>query len=382
MADNGLQNASAFNSNRQLREVALAALQSASSKPGFSRQLRLKDRHLTDNRIVAASFEHPGGGLSLAQVMMVNLAADGAAVIYSGYVHPSTMVTLMLPDHAGVQIPINGNVTFCDYLVNKLHAINIQWQRPIDPLDFVDRSNLDEGCQNGEASESPVIQGRMLYLNEDRSQAERIRLMIAQSKMDFIWSKDVDAALGEIRSNPFDVVFVDTVSPHSAALDEIVRIRTEAHLGPILIGEHEGNQAQIKELRRLGYRYFLHKPVEQSRLFSILSKAIITPGARDAGTETVASSRDSSGSDIDSIAQYLDIIAQQIVKLKRAIDEDDNPAALKICGTLRATGASYGFPLVSDTASEAFTALSASCSPRESTVDLERVIAVVQALKS
>jgi|GEM_PF-3891010 len=53
-------------------------------------------------------------------------------------------------------------------------------------------------------------------------------------------------------------------------------------------------------------------------------------------------------------------------------------SASAVCNTLHATGAGYGFAVLSDTANNAVTALNASCSAKESAADLRKILHMVE----
>jgi len=377
MTDDDSKNLLPFSTNRQMRESVTAALQCAATRPEIRRHLKMSARFAIDNRIVTACFEHPGGGLSNAEVMLINLDADGAAIVFGGYMHPSTTITMMLTNHTDEQISLAGTITYCDFLFNKYHAINIQWSRPVDPRDFVEPSQWIGQSANENAQDQPALSGRILYLHSEKMELKLLQMMLADTKIDVVWASDLGAAIDTLHNSPFDIVYVDAGNQRSSALDDIVKIRSEVHRGPILIGIQDGNQSHIKELRRLGYKHFIQKPFEKQKLLSALRASMGSSDDPAGGTSPIYSTIEISDQSSQWVQEFVSN-AQQLAKtLNLTIMADDTEQALIICGQLHSTGIGYGFPLVSATASEAVTVLNASCSAKESRRELMRLIAVL-----
>ena len=377
MTDDDSRNLLPFSTNRQMRDSVAAALQSAATRPELRRHLKMGSRFAVENRIVTACFEHPGGGLSNAEVMLINLDADGAAIVFGGYMHPSTTITMMLPNHTDEQVPLSGTITYCDYLFNKYHAINIQWHRPVDPRDFVEPSQWIGQTSTESAQDHQTLSGRILYLHSEKMELKLFEMMLADTKIDVVWASDLGQAIDALHRDPFDVVYVDAGNHRSKALDDIVKIRSEVHRGPILIGIQDGNQSHVKELRRLGYKHFIQKPFEKQKLLSALRASMSSSDDPAGGTSPIYSTIEISEQSCEWIQEFVSN-AQQLAKtLNMTIMADDAEQALVICGQLHSTGVGYGFPLVSEVASEAVTVLNASCSAKESRRELMRLVAVL-----
>ena len=134
----------------------------------------------------------------------------------------------------------------------------------------------------------------------------------------------------------------------------------------------------IDELAANGYKNILTKPFHENKLRRALHEALKVVSDPTVGTSPIYSQIKGDENQDHWVSDYIDEIKQLVRTLESAIKADDVNSAISVCNTLHSTGVGYGFTILSEVANDAITALNASCSAKESELDLRRLLRVVE----
>lgn len=80
--------------------------------------------------------------------------------------------------------------------------------------------------------------------------------------------------------------------------------------------------------------------------------------------------------------EYLRILNQLSKQLENCISKDNYEKSLKICNSLHATGAGFGYAILSTTAANTIKSLNASCSAKESSTEIRKLVRLVARMRS
>lgn len=366
-----------FQAGRAERQSLLEAWKTMSQPSG---QLKRHRRYEFEDRLVPAEILHPGGGNARVEVMMVNISTGGCCLIHRGYLHPSTSCKLMLENNSGEQVQLRASVRWCQLLRGVYHTTGLEWSVPVQPRDFVDPRIWLELSQDETPRKKETLKGKFQFLTSDKVQDMLLRMLLRESDVTLETSDSSGNLLDAVRSGGYDVVIVDTDTPEIDAPSIPARLRSEGYTGPVVAVTHESGPSALESLRKAGYCETLLKPLREEALVMGIHMAVDNFANAASGTGPIFSSIASTDGAREWIVKYVELVRDRAKKLEEAARADDTEIARRICDTIRDSGTSYGFPLLTEVAHSALTAVNASGSAQEALSSIRQLIRVIERL--
>ncbi len=337
-------------------------------------------RYDFDDMLVPIDISHPGGGTAHVEVILVNLSAGGCCIIHRGYLHPSTKCTLELRTFDGALVSSQATTAWCQFLRGQYHTTGLEWDSPIQPRDFVDPRVWLELSQHETPQTTESLEGRLLLLTHDPMQGTLVQMLLRGSNATLDTFDSSGSALDAVRSGGFDVVIVDTDNTDIDVESVPSRLKDEGYSGPLLALTRDTGPTIIESLRRSGYNETLLKPLSQSSFIMGIHMAIEHFACAVSGTGAIESTLKTADDAAKWVSTYITQVQAMAKTLEEAARADDTDVARDLCDSIRDSGASYGFPLLTEVANTALTAVNASASAKESMSCIRQLIRVIERL--
>lgn len=322
----------------------------------------------------------PGGGTTTGSVPPRNLSATGISFLYWGFLHTGTQCQFTLRRRLGGTETIPATVRWCRLVSGYFHAVGAQFKRKIFPQLFVDPEQWSE---LSEAVDASAISGRVLAIDDQEMDRQLLKFHMSSTNADCITVGTIEEATARIATEPFDAVICD-LNLGSATGEQAMRALREAgYKGPILAVTAETDPRRLKAAQNAGAAAILEKPYQPQKLLAVLSGWLSRRGGIASNSGNVIYSDLAGEPGMDAmIDQYIEQVSQFIQAIRKLSEQDDLASVRMHCQTLKGTGASYGFPLLSEAAKEAVTSLDASMSISESLMQIQRLDQIARRLAS
>ena len=151
----------------------------------------------------------------------------------------------------------------------------------------------------------------VLIIDDELDLRELLKLTLAKMRIDAIAVETVGEAKAELQQQHFDLCLTDMRLPDGNGLDLVAYVQKNHPQLPIAVLTAYGNVELAVEALKLGAFDFLSKPVNLTRLRSLIGNALSLPDAADGdnlATETL----------LLGDSQHMQNIRQQITKVARS----------------------------------------------------------------
>jgi signal transduction histidine kinase/DNA-binding response OmpR family regulator len=211
----------------------------------------------------------------------------------------------------------------------------------VDGDDLLDLQRLKDLKLQGSvllAEDSPDIQRLMLYLLE-RTGARVTAVDNGE--------RAVEAAMRD----DYDLVLMDMQMPVMGGCEAVQLLRASGCGTPVIALTANAMKEDQQRYREIGCDGFLPKPVEQAKLYQLLSQYLPSREARPAPTAAqVWSAHDEAVSEI--VGQFLAGLDDYAARVRQALQEQRFETARELAHQLKGMGSSFGYPEISARAAE------------------------------
>ena len=362
----------------------LDARDAAASALSSGRNRRVAARTSFRRTDIRLQITHPGGGTVDCVVPARDLSATGIALLYWGFLHAGTQLRISLPKLTGGDEHIAGSVAWCKHVVGPHHLIGIRFAERVLPRLFVAPDSLDGGdlAASGDVVDPRALRGRVMVIGDDELQRELLKHHLAPTQITPILVPDTASAVAALRrGDKVDLLFVDLNLDSDIGEQAIKTCRGAGYSGPIAVFTAESSTQRLREVQSQ-VSAILQKPYDQSRLLHLLSLWLTDASVAvdPAGDNAIRSVLASDPKMHEMISRFVLKARELAVRIQKSIDTGDLTMARQCCSTLKGTGGSFGFPIVSRAAGDAVLALDASQSVAESATVLQRLIMICRQL--
>lgn len=313
---------------------------------------------------------HPGGGCTQRMVHSFDLSAGGVGILYHGYLHTGTLITVSLPKRMGGAESVLGKVAWCRHGSGAWHGVGIKFKEPVFVRSFVNFADWGNLSAATDVQPQDLV-GELLSIDDRDLDQLLLKHMLSSTKLTITSVNSAEQALTELKKTQFAVVCTDLnlgVDSTSGS-DLIAQMRAAGYLGPIVALSAEGAQLE-RAGRDLGVST-LAKPFEQRQLFAVLSTALGVGG--DSAGEPLISELANTPGVQTLLEQFQSLMQQSMRELQQSINEQSFAKVRMVCQMIRGTATGYGFPTVSTAAAEAVKALDAGGDVGEASASLQKL---------
>jgi two-component system chemotaxis response regulator CheY len=328
---------------------------------------------------VRITLTQPNGTRSDFVVVTSDLSAGGISVVHAGFVHKNTPVELHLTDLMARPRVLKGAVVWCVFLGGRAHALGVKFATPIDPRQFIEATAVSKAMNAG-GEDDVKVSGRVMIVDDEELDRELLSMHLAEMNITTVACESIEAALKQFDKAPIDVAITDLNIGAERGEEVITSLRSRGYSGPILVVSSETDKSRIDNLLASGATQVFAKPYRPPELLKVVSKllAAIPMPASDA---PIYSQLEGVLSQPGPVIKFINTARKRSEELKKAMDEDNLETVRTLLKTFQATGAGYGFEIVTDAARLALKQIDASGAIAESKDSLRRLQMILTRMK-
>ncbi len=311
---------------------------------------------------------HPGGSVAFKAVAMRNLSATGAGFLYTGFLHIGTRIELTLPRRAGGEDVITGKVIFCAHVTGSFHQIGVRFEQKIVPASYVDRESMEK--IEGAGLPPLTIGGSVLHIDDSEVDRKLMAHYLKSTKVLLTSVAGLEAAVEAVKATKFGLVLCELNFKTTTGEVIIAKLREAGYDGRFIVVTSETSAERFRAIRGAGAIGMLSKPYDLAKLKKLISPFL----SRVAADDVVASTLAAEPSMQSLIERYVTSVRQLALEIETAAKENQLDRIRQICNSLKGSGSSYGFAILSESAKEAMRSLDATMSLQESNDQIRKLL--------
>lgn len=356
-------------------EALLDRLDAVEARRDAGRSRRNAERVPFRRQSIPLWVTHPGGSTMRATVATRNLSARGISILHWGFLHSGTHCRLVLPRRAGGTEKVEGVVAWCQHVTGAHHLVGVRFLHPIFPRQFVDPVH-GEGAATDHKVDPQSISGRLLTIDEQEMDRNLLRHHLRESNLAITEASTLDEATRLVPQTQFDIVLSELSVACGA--DKVVQdLRAAGYAGPIVAVTAESAPALLSAAEQAGVGSILQKPYDPQQLLAVIAEWL---GGATGGDDAIHSEVENQPGMAAMLEQYIARVRTLAMEIHAAADADNFDLVRRNCQTIKGSGAGYGFPLLTQAARDAVSALDASNSVAEARAELQQLEALCRRL--
>jgi CheY-like chemotaxis protein len=332
------------------------------------RNRRESPRYLFRRIDVPVRVFHPGGTDGLKLVATRNLSNVGLGFLCTGFLHIGTKVETMLTRRTGGDDVIVGKVIFCVHVSGSFHQIGVRFDQKIAPRSYVDRASLEKLDRAG--LPPTTLGGHVLHVDDSEVERKLLAHYLKPTKITLTSIPSGDDPIAAVKASNVDLVLCEANLKAMTGEQLIAQLRTAGYAGRVIVITSETKGDRLRALKQAGATGMLGKPYDQAKLFSLIG-AFLKRVAADTGVVSALAAQPEMKSLIE---RYVANVQQLAKDIEAAMRENQIDRIRHICNSLKGSGTSYGFAVLSDSAKETMRALDATMSMQESDEQIKKLL--------
>jgi signal transduction histidine kinase/CheY-like chemotaxis protein/HPt (histidine-containing phosphotransfer) domain-containing protein len=228
-----------------------------------------------------------------------------------------------------------------------------------------------------EAFKIPTLQGHIL-LAEDSKDNQRLVTALSESTGARITVvEDGQQAVTTALSGDYSMVLMDMQMPVMGGLDAIRILRQAGFMRPIVAFTANVMKEEVDQYQIAGCNGYLTKPIDRAKFYQTLAEHLpqASAGARKHGAEGFFESAAYKG----LVAQFVAGLPKRMEEIDQAMTKNELDAVRIIAHTLKGSGASFGYPQLTEPAAQLEQAArqGEAAAVRDKLVRLKEVVEVI-----
>lgn len=299
------------------------------------------------------------GSFVEVEVMGRNLSQRGIALVHGRYVYPGTRCEITIPALDGARHACAGVVRHIRHVQGSIHEMGVTFDDPVDVSRFVvlspeeETQNMLETTQdmpNDTTTEVTELASRVLVVDGFASHRKLYTHWLSSSGMDVSSASDAGSAQEHIDQAQFDLIVADVPPVTSGGIELIRKLRRSRFVAPILALSSDGSDQTRNDALAGGANDFLEKPVDAQTLTSHARKLMCLDNATQ--SLPIFSEFNADPEMQPLLVEFTRGFPACIQELRDASLQQDFDVIEKIAHSLKGSGSSYGFGIVSDSAKQ------------------------------
>ena len=261
------------------------------------------------------------------QCVTRNISATGISIVVNVFVYPGTRCTVELVTLQNQQVVHEGEVVRCRYIEGspRLHEIGIRFARPVNASMF----------------HPGAVPTRLLMVDDDATIHKIAEVLLKGENIIITSAMDGPSAIEAIKTNVFDLAFVDYVMPGMNGLDLVRQLRAQGITMPMVLltglSEAETREACLSA----GFDAWGSKPFTKDSLRSIIQR--FKP-------EPIISSLIDQPEMAGVVEMFISQIQSRIQKIESALASSDLKSLADEIREIRVHSGTCGFEPIRDAA--------------------------------
>lgn len=317
-------------------------------------------------------------------VLPYRFSRRAVSLIHGRYVHQGSPCKIRLRSLTGEWIERTGKTGACVHVQGLIHTLTITFEEPLNLDDFAPLNaeqetrhlqEIAEEMPEDDGMDSAALIGKVLYVDDQPSDRKLVSHWLSRAGMDVAAVSDGDNASNQIEKNSFDLFIVDIRLLGESGIELIRKTRAANYVEPILaVSADEDDETRAAALAA-GANEFLTKPFSSE----VLEEAAMRLMGFEAGGDLspIYSTHSDDVGMVALLTGYTRGLSENIQALREASKTNDYDTIEKIASTLKGCGTSYGYPAITDAATDALATLEHDVRDPEEVRRVTNTLAVV-----
>jgi hypothetical protein len=290
---------------------------------------------------VVVRLSHPGGSEVDLRLACRNLSQGGVSLLHSGYVHPGTPCTVMLPRLVSTGAEIKGEVTRCIHRRGTLHEVGVRFAQMINIHLYIDATRA-VNFHVLEHVRPDAVSGRLLLVEDCPLNTKIVKHYLRETRLSINSVSTATEGINAVAEG-YDIILTDWSLPDMSGVKMLTSIRESGIQSPAIFITADPTSAMKDGLAELPNVSVLAKPLTQEQVLRAVAEKVMN-GKYNMG--------DGKGGKASSLnADLSQNMREQSEALIRAAKNKDVKAALPICFMLIGAAAPMGYPQLGGIAS-------------------------------
>lgn len=331
-------------------------------------------RWVIKNRHAEATIHHPGGTSVRCIVAPRTISAGGMSLLHGGFVYTGAKIVVHLERLTHEIEHLQGKVVRCRHLGKHVHELGVQFDRQIEPRDYISLGDTEESFLL-ERVDPSTVQGRVLVIEDSRADQRLISHLLKDTEVHLEFLEDAELAV-ETASQGFDLVLLDYHLKRESGAAVLERLREAQIMTPVVMITADESSETARKSRDAGASAMVYKPLNLDTLLRALGEFLVLRGGLAVGAGAILSQAKSDDSMKDLLQTFVRDLDRMADEISAALRQNDVDRVKRLCSEIKGSGSSYGYPVLSEAANLTMRALEGTASLADAAGEVRRLIEV------
>lgn len=300
---------------------------------------------------IAVVVEHPGGGISRLLVCARNISAGGMSFLHGGFLHPGSRCRLTLRQTDGRNVPMTGKVVTCRHLERTIHEVGLQFEKRVDPRQFIKYECTDQ-CKAFGSLSLTTLHGCVLYVDDSAADQNLMRFYLESCGAQVQMATNGIEGIALAEQGKFIAVITELALPGLSGLELAQTLRSAGFKTPIIGVTPDERQETKQHALDAGCSELLVKPLDFAQLTTLLKRLVPAKVVTRNSADPIFSTQWNDGRLRPLIITFLDGLEREIQHLCDHVTSGDAEAMRRATLSLKGSAGGYGFPQISAAAQD------------------------------
>jgi len=361
----------------RLPSAALAKLHElldAAEKSGGPSTKRRWRRWVIKNRHAEATIHHPGGTSVRCVVAPRTISAGGMSLLHGGFVYTGAKIVVHLERLTHEIEHIHGKVVRCRHLGKHVHDLGVQFDKQIEPRDYISLGDTEESFLL-ERVDPSTVQGRVLVIEDSRADQRLISHLLKETEVHLEFLEDAELAL-ETAGQGFDLILLDYHLKSESGAEVLERLREGQIMTPVVMITADETSETARRSRDAGASAMVYKPLTLDTLLRALGEFLVLRGGLAVGAGAILSHKKQDDTMRDLLHSFVRDLDRMADEITSALRRNDTDSVRRLCSEIKGSGASYGFPVLTEAATLTMRALEGTATLSDAAGEVRRLLEV------
>lgn len=322
--------------------------------------------------------QQPGGTVTTQSAMLIDLSASGGQLIYPGYVHPCSELTLDLLLPSRRPITIEGRAMWCRLLGGRHHLIGLGANERLPIRDLVSAEEWLDACAKDPDLQTP-IGGSMVVLTDDAMLATSITFHLSQTKITSEQADTRGALLDKVARSEMQILAIDADCDGANASEVLAECRGRSFEGPVILLSADHEAEFLAKMDPIGRTEFVQLPIRDGALASAIRQIVREHPECLQSAKPIYSDLPACPDRERWLGDFIESARLTCKQATAAIEQEDVPSVQKTVASLARHAGSYGYPDLAEAADTVLRAVESE--PRKLPALLTTLAAVIDRLE-
>lgn len=336
----------------RLPAVALAKLHEIMDAAESVKKATSTQRHwrrwVMRNRLAEATIHHPGGTAVRCVISPRTMSAGGMSIIHGGFVYTGVKIIVHLERLTHEVEHLEGKVVRCRHLGKHLHELGVQFDKHTEPRAFISLGDTEESFLL-ERVDPKTVQGRVLVVEDSRADQRLIAHLLKDTEVQAEFVDDPVLAVTTAVQG-FDLILLDYHLKDANGAELLEKMREAQVMTPAVMVTADDSPATARRSRDAGASAMIYKPITAESLLRALGEFLVLRGGLAVGAGAIISTSQADEAMKELLESFVNDLDKMADDIAEALRNNDLETIKRLCSEIKGSGASYGFPVLTQAA--------------------------------